>query len=163
VALLAFLLAEQALFVIATFGAGSTAPEPLDALWRGGRAIRIDLGTFDRPGVELLLHFALQGPITASAAQALWDASQGNVLYLRELVTTARDEGVLGEDGGAWALRRDLGAGAGVSALVERRVRDLAPPGGRSSTCWPPAARWASTTWPRTLPPRRSPGWSRWS
>src|SRR5262249_30504432 len=95
VALLAFLLAEQAVFVIATFGAGATAPEPLDALWRGGRAIRIELGAFDRPGVEVLLHFALQGPVTAPAAQALWDASRGNVLYLRELVTTARDEGAL--------------------------------------------------------------------
>lgn len=125
VALLGFLLAEEALFVIATIRTGAPVPEPLDALWRGGRAIRIELGTFERPALDTLLHLALRGPVTALTAQALWDASQGNIFYLRELVTVARDEGALRAEDGVWTLSARFAPGAGVAALVERRVRDL--------------------------------------
>lgn len=123
--LLGHLLQQRAIFVVATVATPAAPPEPLDALWRAGHATRIELGALDRGACERLLHLSLLGPVTAPAALALWDASQGNVLYLRELVLGALEDGALVGTGGVWALRAPLRPGAGVAAIVRRRLADL--------------------------------------
>jgi len=123
--LLGHLLQQGAVFVVATVATPAAPPEPLDALWRAGHAIRIELGALDRGACERLLHLSLLGPVTALAALALWEASQGNVLYLRELVLGAIEDGALVGTGGVWALRGPLRPGAGVAAIVRRRLADL--------------------------------------
>jgi DNA-binding CsgD family transcriptional regulator len=125
-ALVAFLLADNAIFVVATQRLGAV-PDTLQARQRDGRALQISLNSLDRTTVETLLHVALGGPMTAAVAQALWTASQGNVLYLRELVLRAQADGALTEIDGVWRLSGSLTGSVGVVELVSARLRDLTP------------------------------------
>ncbi|WP_214107175.1 serine/threonine-protein kinase [Acrocarpospora catenulata] len=127
-ALLGYLLADARLFLIATKRREAEIPDTLDALWRRGDAVRLELGPLDRQGVETLLHLALGGPVTAGAAHAFWTASLGNALYLRELVENARREGTLTEADGVWRLNGGLSLGSGVTGLVAESLRDLDEP-----------------------------------
>ncbi|WP_433087433.1 LuxR C-terminal-related transcriptional regulator [Dactylosporangium sp. CA-052675] len=126
--LLAHLLQQRAIFVVATVATPAAPPEPLDALWRAGQATRIELGGLDRGACDRLLHLSLLGPVTAPTSLALWDASRGNALYLRELVLGALEDGALVGTGGVWALRAPLRPGAGVAAIVRRRLAELPEP-----------------------------------
>ncbi|WP_198035231.1 helix-turn-helix transcriptional regulator [Streptacidiphilus rugosus] len=126
-ALLAYLLAHSPVFLIATQRTGTSVPDMLEALWRGGRALRLTLERLQRLGVETLLHLALGAPVTAAAAQALWEASVGNLLHLRELVLAACAEGALDGREGAWRLVGRLSATGGVRALVGERLERLSP------------------------------------
>src|SRR5438067_2154525 len=62
---------------------------PNGALWREDRCHRVDLEHLPRESVESLLFHALGAPVDGPTAHALWSTSQGNVLFLRELVLGA--------------------------------------------------------------------------
>ncbi|TMR99643.1 serine/threonine-protein kinase [Nonomuraea basaltis] len=126
-ALLAYLLADARLFLIATKRSEAGTPDALEALWRKGSALHVELRNLDREGTETLLHLALGAPVAAAAAHALWEASQGNVLYLRELVLSGQADGTLDDADGVWRLRGPLRLGSGVSGLVSDRLRRLSP------------------------------------
>ncbi|MCT9931183.1 protein kinase [Planotetraspora sp. A-T 1434] len=124
-ALLAYLLAGSRLFLVATKRTEAVTPDALEALWRKGSALRVEIQSLDRQGSDTLLHLALGGPVAAPAAHALWEASQGNLLYLRELVLNAQADGALDDADGVWRLRRPLVAGAGMNDLVSQRLKEL--------------------------------------
>ncbi len=124
-ALLGYLLADAKLFLVATKRSEAGMPDTLDVLWRRGSAVRVDIAPLDQQGVETLLHLALGAPVAAQAAHALWEASLGNVLYLRELVLNAQADGTLDDADGVWRLKGRLSLGSGVSGLVGERMRDL--------------------------------------
>ncbi|WP_405097927.1 LuxR C-terminal-related transcriptional regulator [Micromonospora sp. NBC_01412] len=127
-ALLSFLLADGSLFVIATQRTETQVPDTLESRWRTGSALRIRLNSLERHSVETLLHMALGGPVHAAAADALWDASRGNILYLRELVWCAQADGTLDGAEGVWRLRDRLAGSAGIVELVRQRLAGLSPP-----------------------------------
>ncbi len=96
--------------------------------WRDERGIRVDLGDLDPIGVDTLLHIALEGPLDGAASAALWRASGGNVLALRELVLGAQERGALVRRDGTWFLDRPLPAPDRLRELVELRLAALEPP-----------------------------------
>jgi len=125
-ALLAFLLDDGHLFVIASSRQpGADVPDALRARRRAGRVEEIRLGDLRRDNVETLLHLTLGGPLTADAIHALWLASQGNVLHLRELVLQAQADGTLVEINGVWRFAHAPTASAAIVDLVESRIRGL--------------------------------------
>ena len=67
---------------------------------------------------------ALDGPVGQSALRRVVDTSAGNVLYARELITGALEEGRLIFDGGLWQLRR-RSVSTSLAALVSRRMGAL--------------------------------------
>ncbi|MBO4208260.1 helix-turn-helix transcriptional regulator [Micromonospora echinofusca] len=127
VALLQFLLADGSLFVIATQRTDTRLPDVLESRWRSGRALRVRLDSLEKQSVETLLHFALGGPVSTAASEALWQASRGNVLYLRELVGCGQRDGTLVCADGVWRLTGPLTDSAGVVELVSRRLHGLDP------------------------------------
>ncbi len=113
---------------------GQTPPEPLVDLWKDGVVTRIELGPLDAEGVGELLDTVLGGPYDLDLAHRLARSSAGNPLYLRELVTSARERGDLAVRGGTWQL---TGAAAEHAAwthsprlaeLVEARLGTLDAP-----------------------------------
>src|SRR3954471_7014028 len=84
--LLGRLLDAGLIFLIGTVRTGEPVEDAVSMLWRSDAVLRVDLADLPRRGIETLLHLALGGPVEAATAQELWHASQGNVLYLRELV-----------------------------------------------------------------------------
>jgi DNA-binding CsgD family transcriptional regulator len=121
------LVADRALFCVATVVSGEVVPDALTRWWRDERAARIDLAELDQLGVDTLLHIALEGPLDASASSELWRISRGNMLALRELVLGARHREILVRRSGVWILDGQLGAPTRLRELVEGRVGDLEP------------------------------------
>jgi len=124
-ALLGYLAAQQAIFLIATVRTGEPVPDLLTDLWRDGRLERVDLHDLSRAHVDTLLHLALGGPIEAGAGREFWEASRGNPLYLHELTLGALDSGALVERSGVWHLEDFLPATSRLLDLVEQRIGGL--------------------------------------
>ena len=124
-ALLGYLTAQRAIFLIATVRTGEPVPDLLTDLWRDGRLQRIDLHDLSRAHVDTLLHLALGGPIEAGAGQEFWESSRGNPLYVHELVLGALESGALVERSGVWHLEKTLPATGRLLDLVKQRIGSL--------------------------------------
>ena len=123
--LLARLWQEGVVLVVATQRLGTTTPDVLVAESRRGGVQRLDLADLPRPSVATLLHHVLRGPVSAGAEHALWTASGGNPLFLRELVTGAVLGGRLSESDGVWVLDGGLDVTGGLAGLVAERLGHL--------------------------------------
>jgi DNA-binding CsgD family transcriptional regulator len=115
--------------VVATVRSGEPAPDPVVALWKDGPAERIELGVLDDAAVEELLVSVLGGPVDPASMRQLIERSQGNPLFLRELVTGALETGALVEEVvGMWRLRGDLHPTERLVELAAQRLADLTGP-----------------------------------
>src|SRR5690606_37970613 len=114
--------ATGAATVIVTVASGEPAPDPIAALWKDGLAERIDLAGLGPRAVADLLTANLGGPVDPAAVVELTDRSGGNVLFLRELVLGAQNDGSLINDNGLWRLVGPLSPSARLSELVEARL-----------------------------------------
>jgi DNA-binding CsgD family transcriptional regulator/tetratricopeptide (TPR) repeat protein len=123
--LVTHLISSGAVFLLATARGDGRSAEALAPLWRGERAIRVDLGSLSRTQVETILHLALGGPVDAHTAVAYWTYSAGYPLALRELVLDAVERNVLVESSGVWRLSGSLLGGGRADALAASRLRDL--------------------------------------
>jgi DNA-binding CsgD family transcriptional regulator len=124
-AALALHLATAAgVFVVATVRGGVTAPDAIDSLWKDGGARRVELQRLSDDAIEALVEAVLDGPVGQSAVRRVVDTSAGNVLYARELITGALEEGRLTVDAGLWQLRRRA-VSPSLAALVTRRIGAL--------------------------------------
>ncbi len=126
-ALIATVANSPRLFLMTTNRSDRPEPDLVTSLWRTGRAVTIDLTAFDRDQLTLILHVVLQGPVSGGAAAALWQASVGNPLFLREIVLDAVHRGALEEIDGVWQQTGRLDPGPRLLDFVEARVRDLDP------------------------------------
>jgi ATP/maltotriose-dependent transcriptional regulator MalT len=71
------------------------------------------------------LRLALGGPVEVGAEQEFWEVTQGNPLYIRELVLGAVESGALVERSGVWHLENPLPATSRLIDLVEQRIGSL--------------------------------------
>jgi DNA-binding CsgD family transcriptional regulator len=115
----------QAATVLATVRAGEVLPDPVLSLWKDGPAERIEIGALDDETIEELLASALGGPVDAATAQELAARSQGNPMFLRELVNGALETGALVGAGGLWRLEGPLFPTVRLVELVALRLGDL--------------------------------------
>ncbi len=125
VALLGYLAAQGTIFLIATVRTGEPVPDLLTGLWRDGRVERVDLQDLSRTQLDTLLHLALGGPIEAGAGREFWEVTQGNPLYVRELVLGALESGALVERSGVWHLEDRQPATSRLLDLVGQRIEGL--------------------------------------
>ena len=121
------LVATSAASVIATVRTGEPTPDVIVDLWKDEAADRIDVGPLDLAAVEDLLTAVLRGTIEGATLRELWHVSEGNPLFLRELVMGALDAGFLREDGRLWRLVAGLRASPRLVELVEARMEGLSP------------------------------------
>lgn len=118
--------------VLATLRSGEPAPDPVVALWKDGLAERLELQPFALAEVGDLLAAALAGPVDGAAVHLLWKRTEGNALFLRELVLGALEAGLLRRDGGIWRLRGPLPASSRLVEIIEARLGELDDPVRRS-------------------------------
>jgi AAA ATPase domain len=76
-------------FVFAAVRSGEQVPDAVMALWKDGLADRIELPPLAVDESGELLSAALQGPVDGATAHLLHRRTQGNVLFLREVVLGA--------------------------------------------------------------------------
>jgi DNA-binding CsgD family transcriptional regulator len=118
----------QAATVLATVRLGESAPDPVVALWKDGPAERIQVGVLADAAIEELVVTVLGGQVDAASLRELVHHSQGNPLFLRELVTGALESGALVEEGGFWRLRGALQPTDRLVELVALRLGNLTEP-----------------------------------
>ena len=114
------------IFLLATVRAG-VSTDLVRSLWRDPRIHTIELDSLRRADVDTLLHLALGGPLEGVAGSQLWEISQGNVLYLRELTMGALTSEALVDDGGVWRLRGRLTSTNRLQELVVERIDSVDP------------------------------------
>jgi DNA-binding NarL/FixJ family response regulator len=112
-------------FVVLTTRAGLPVPEPLLALWKDAIVERLDLAPLTAKDVDRILDTVLGGAIDGAVRLELFQASQGNALFLHELVLGALDADVLRREQGVWRLTRRLATSPRLVELVQARLVDL--------------------------------------
>jgi DNA-binding NarL/FixJ family response regulator len=113
--------------VLASLRTPGPVPEPVTALWKDGLAERIELSSWGEADTEAVVTAVLGGPVARGSVRRLWEVSQGNALYLRELLIGAAESGALSETGGIWSLQRPLAAPGRLVELVASRLAGLSP------------------------------------
>ncbi|MGQ0629928.1 MAG: AAA family ATPase [Sporichthyaceae bacterium] len=121
------LVATDAVLVVLTLRSGEMTPEPVTALWKDDLAVRIELPQLEDGAVDTLLCAALGGQVDPATVGELIARSDGNVLFLRELVLGALADGSLVGDMGVWRLRAPLSPSERIVELVAARLRGLDP------------------------------------
>lgn len=115
--LLRQLLDAGSIRLIGTVRAGEPVNEAVQLLCTDDAVCRIDLAAFSPQQVEQVVRAALGGVVGRHTVRRLHDASGGNALYLRELVSGALASGALAGDGEIWELAE--GRMVGTPRLVE--------------------------------------------
>jgi DNA-binding CsgD family transcriptional regulator len=119
------LVAAGEAFAVVTVRRGERVPDALQALWKDELCELIELEPLPREALDELLAAALGGPVDGRSLLALWELTQGNALFLRELVHYGTDRGLLAEHGGVWRWHGQLGVGARLAELVGARLDGL--------------------------------------
>jgi DNA-binding CsgD family transcriptional regulator len=96
--------ADGSVTVLMTVRSDLPMPEPVRALWRSGAAERLDLGPLSADEIEQILELVLEGSPAPRTVGALARLSEGNGLYLRELIEGSLAGGSLRQVGGLWHL-----------------------------------------------------------
>jgi DNA-binding CsgD family transcriptional regulator len=108
-----------------TVRTGEPVAEPIRALWVGGFVERIDLRPLTQHDIHRLLEIVLGGPVDEALPMALGRRSGGNLVYLRELVRTAVEEGAVVDDHGIRRASRPLPLSPRVAEIVMARLEGL--------------------------------------
>ena len=111
--------------VVATMRSGEPAPDAIVALWKDGPAPLIALQNLARAEVETIVTTALAGAVEGATLHFLWESSDGNALYLRELVLHGLELGSLRYARGLWSWSGPLEPGERLHDLVATRMGSL--------------------------------------
>jgi DNA-binding CsgD family transcriptional regulator len=102
--------------VVATVRTGEPVPDPVIALWKDGLARRLDLSALPPSATAELLERSLGGAVDGVTRKEVLRVTEGNLLYLRELVLGGLESGALRQVDKVWRWRGTL---AGATRLVE--------------------------------------------
>jgi DNA-binding NarL/FixJ family response regulator len=111
--------------VVLTLRTGETAPDAVTALWKDGHLPRLELQPLSQEETAMLVEDRLGGPVDSAAARRLWSITQGNALYLRQLVDGELESGRLCQVAGVWRLSGELALSPGLVELVSARIGRL--------------------------------------
>jgi DNA-binding NarL/FixJ family response regulator len=122
---LLLLVAQSGARVLATVRSREPCPEAVTRIWKDEFATRIEIHPLDEPRVGELLQSALGAPVDARTRRRLYDATRGNLLFLRELVRHGVATGEVTEHGGVWSWNPSAAIAPGVLDLVEDRLQHV--------------------------------------
>ncbi|MGI8412867.1 MAG: ATP-binding protein [Solirubrobacteraceae bacterium] len=108
--------------LIATIRTGEPCPDAIVALWKEGHAERIELPPLTREQTREVLEQALDGRVGSRLLRWIFELSDGNALFVRELVLSAIDAGALTSTLGRWDLVGEPALSVRLRELLGRRV-----------------------------------------
>ena len=123
--LLEQLAATRAAFLIVTIRSGERPPEPITALWKDHGLERITIDALDRSRADHFATTMLGEDVDEGALGQLWAKSEGNPMFLRELVLGAVQDGSLVSERGSWKMHGELGPSDRLTELVGARLTGL--------------------------------------
>lgn len=123
--LLGQLARELVAFVVCTVRSGEPVPDPISCLWRQGVAAELVIRPLAREDVDQMAVELLGGPLDDGLVHELWQRSEGNPFFLRELILGSRSSGALTEHDGRWVRSAPLIGSAALVELVRSRIDGL--------------------------------------
>ncbi len=124
-ALVLHLTVTETAFVIVTVRSGEPCPDAIVSLWKDASAQRLELEPLSDDAVGALVEAALGGPVEQSVLRWVYETSQGNALYVRELIAGALDAGALTKDRGLWHMAGSPPISRSLAELVTQRIAAL--------------------------------------
>lgn len=121
-ALVLQLAQAQAARLIVTTRTGEPVPDAVTALWKDGTLPRLEVQPLAAAEVTDLVEAALDGQLESAASARLFTLSQGNVLYLRQMVEAELDAGRLAKAHGVWRWEGLPQLSPSLSELVAQRT-----------------------------------------
>jgi DNA-binding CsgD family transcriptional regulator len=121
------LATSAAATLLLTTRAAAPAPDAIGALTRNGFAVRRELHPLDRQAFDHLLDVALPGAASASLRSWLWQRTEGNPLFLRELILGGRESGALSQESGRWEWDGPFTPSGQLIEVVEAALAALSP------------------------------------
>ena len=125
---------SQRAFIVATVRVDLPVSDGVTALWKDLAAERIDLEPLSREETLLLAESILGGSVEPTAADAVYQTSRGNPMFVQHLLDRGREEGALtlrqidDEVGGArreWVASDRMPLSANLVEAVEHRLGEL--------------------------------------
>jgi DNA-binding CsgD family transcriptional regulator len=112
-------------FVVVTVRSGEPCPDAIVSLWKDAGAHQLELRALTEIEAETLVEQIVGGPVELGARRWVAQTSQGNALYVRELVLGAIAGGALERVNGLWRLPTRPAVSASLSELVAARMAGL--------------------------------------
>ncbi|HEY2831409.1 MAG TPA: LuxR C-terminal-related transcriptional regulator [Sporichthyaceae bacterium] len=116
---------RRGIVVLATLRSEAPTPTAVTALWKNEVALRLELAALSEDDVSRLLTTVLDGQVERATAARFAEHSEGNALYLRELVLGARADGTLRRSHELWRLVGALRPSDRLAELVAGELHDL--------------------------------------
>jgi DNA-binding CsgD family transcriptional regulator len=114
-------------FAVVTVRSTVPCPDSIVALWKDHDVPRLEIQHLSEAETERLLAAVLDAEVDPDVRRWAYKASEGHVLYLRELVAGALASGALVSDGGTWRLQSDPGASPALIELISQSLDGLRP------------------------------------
>jgi DNA-binding NarL/FixJ family response regulator len=111
--------------LVLTLRTGETAPDAVTALWKDGHLARLELQPLSQDETATLVEARLGGPLDSAASRRLWSITQGNALYLRQLVDSELETSRLHHVAGVWRWSGELALSPGLIELLSARIGRL--------------------------------------
>jgi DNA-binding CsgD family transcriptional regulator len=111
---------------LVTMPSGATACDAVTALWKDGLALRSTLPPLSDEAVEALIGHAL-GEVDGVTRARIHRLVRGNPQALRELISSAVQEGSLAHREGVWTWVHGRRLGQGLRELVGTRLGRISP------------------------------------
>jgi len=124
---IASLATSSEILLVASARTGEPLPAPLVDVFLGERSMVAELPPLTDEEIAELLECVLDGVVDGAVAVSLRDRSDGNPLFLRELIRGSLDEGVLQKVAGVWRLRAELPRSTRLRDVVESRLEIISP------------------------------------
>jgi DNA-binding CsgD family transcriptional regulator len=115
---------DEGVAVALTLREGEGTPDAISTLSEG-IAEQVEVRPLSREQIAKVLEVALGGEVDGLLVQQAWEASAGNLLYLRELVDAAHETGRLIQAGGLWRLTGPLVTSSRLRELIGARFAHL--------------------------------------
>ena len=121
----AWLVRYQGARLVLTCRDFSTLAEPLRALWQDDLLERIELRPLDVRTTATLVREALGAPLESASVERVHRATEGNPLYLREVLRAALASGALEQTATGWYWRGRVTASHSLADMYRTELSDL--------------------------------------
>ena len=123
--LLQQLAVTKTAFLVVTVRTGEQPPEAVTALWKDHDVERLAIEPLSREASERFVTTMLGSEVDFVTLSMLWAKTQGNALFLREMVLGGVENGSLTHHAGRWQNEGDVEPTDRLSELVGSRLSGL--------------------------------------
>lgn len=121
------MVVTRAARALVTHRSGEDVSETITTLWKDGHLVRTPVPPLSRTTHDALAESMLGAPAGPALAAQLWHRTEGNPLFLRELVLSALDTGAVVRRADGWVQARDIVLPERLIEIVEARMTRLEP------------------------------------